>query len=310
MNVLDVDSLTLCPWFGIMSRLLGFLHSESCTHSKIHSYGCCLCSMTLSSKPHSFTLCSWCSWPSLQNQVLHSLQSEQEITGLVDVLDVFNVSRSAEKRLVSAWSFCKILSQAAARCLISVFFLFIQEQGPLSRPGKTCIDSEEKPWAMIMMSSRNINQIVPVLLPISRCLHWLWNKMQKFIKSILLNWSMLSIVCYSLQEGLSCWMRQSTMYNLCSTKWRSVISPSWFLLICQMLTELRVTLFHIPWGRFLIQETSSQYIVPPVLASTLTLDFWLDGLRSFCQWSWLQLIHNLTFIWRVYFTKRCAGAHL
>jgi hypothetical protein len=60
----------------------------------------------------------------------------------------------------------------------------------------------------------------------------------------------------------------------------------------------------------LIQETSSQYIVPPVLASTLTLDFWLDGLRSFCQWSWLQLIHNLTFIWRVYFTKRCAGAHL
>jgi len=171
-----------------MSRLLGFLHSESCTHSKIHSYGCCLCSMTLSSKPHSFTLCSWCSWPSLQNQVLHSLQSEQEITGLVDVLDVFNVSRSAEKRLVSAWSFCKILSQAAARCLISVFFLFIQEQGPLSRPGKTCIDSEEKPWAMIMMSSRNINQIVPVLLPISRCLHWLWNKMQKFIKSILLNW--------------------------------------------------------------------------------------------------------------------------
>lgn len=41
-------------------------------------------------------------WPSLQNHVLRSLQYEQEITGLVDVLDVFNVSRSAEKRLVSA----------------------------------------------------------------------------------------------------------------------------------------------------------------------------------------------------------------
>jgi flagellar assembly factor FliW len=87
---------------ALQKGLIGFLHNESCTHSKIHSHGCCLCSITLSSKPHSFTLCSWCSWPSLQNHVLHSLQSEQEITGLVDVLDVFNVSRSAEKRLVSA----------------------------------------------------------------------------------------------------------------------------------------------------------------------------------------------------------------
>ncbi len=255
-----------------MSRLLGFLHSESCTHSKIHSYGCCLCSMTLSSKPHSFTLCSWCSWPSLQNQVLHSLQSEQEITGLVDVLDVFNVSRSAEKRLVSAWSFCKILSQAAARCLISVFFLFIQEQGPLSRPGKTCIDSEEKPWAMIMMSSRNISQIVPVLLPISRCLHWLWNKMQKFIKSILLNWSMLSIVCYSLQEGLSCWMRQSTMYNLCSTKWRSVISPSWSAR-CSQNWESHCSIFleGDSWFRKLLLSTLSLQCWPALLPWTFGL---------------------------------------